>query len=233
MESGHQTNYSMLSENQRSLRPPPYRRNIPRYHSTNHKKSGSSCCFRCIGCCYCCLFLLVFLAALLTFYLYTMYKPQVPNYSVDNFSVNTFNVMKDFSLSAEFVVVVKATNPNEHIGFIYGADNHVIVMYSNSDLCSGNLPTFHQPVMNATLMKVVLKGESEFGSGLQEALMDNRHTGKIPLLVRVKVPVSIVLGSLPLRQIVVFVNCSLVLDNLQPDKKAKILSTQYSYDVQL
>ena len=37
----------------------------------------------------------------------------------------------------------------------------------------------------------------------------------------------------PLRQIVVFVNCSLVLDNLQPDKKAKILSTQYSYDVQL
>ena len=81
-------------------------------------------------------------------------------------------------------------------------------------------------------MKVVLKGDSEFGSGLQEALMDNRHTGKIPLLVRVKVPVSVVLGNLPLRQVVVFVNCSLVVDNLQPDKKAKILSSEYTYDVQ-
>ncbi|KAM6549217.1 hypothetical protein CsatB_020893 [Cannabis sativa] len=233
MASGYPKNYSMFSENEGGLKPPPYRRNIPRYQSYNNsKKSSSSCCFRCIGCFYCCLFLLVFLSAILTFYLYTMYRPQVPNYGVSNFSVNTFNVMKDFSLEAEFVVVVKADNPNEHIGFIYGKESYVIVTYSNSELCSGKLPAFHQPVKNTTLMSVVLKGKSEFGSGMQEVLMDNRHTGKIPLFVKVKVPVSVVLGSLPLRQVVVFVNCSLVVDNLQPNKKARILSSKYSYNVE-
>ncbi|KAL5581947.1 hypothetical protein UlMin_014389 [Ulmus minor] len=225
-------NYVMYSQNQNSLRPPPYRRNIPRYHSNNHAKSGSSFCFRCIGCCYCCLFLLILLAAALTFFLYTAYKPQIPNYGVDNFGVNAFNVMPDFSLYAEFVVAVKANNPNGDIGFIYGKNSYVIVLYQESELCTGKLPAFHQPEKNVTMMNVVLKGQSEFGSGLQEALMDNRHTGRVPLLVKVKVPVSVVLGSLPLRQVVVYVNCSLVVDNLQPDKKAKILSSKYSYDVE-
>ncbi|KAJ6421959.1 hypothetical protein OIU84_026987 [Salix udensis] len=71
--------------------------------------------------------------------------------------------------------------------------------------------------------------KSEFGSGLQEALMDNRETGRIPLLVIVKAPISVMVKSLALRQFMVNVNCSLVVDNLAPNKRVRILSSTYTY----
>ncbi|KAF5458437.1 hypothetical protein F2P56_022464 [Juglans regia] len=220
--------YVMLSANQGSLRPPPYRRNVPRYESKSSRGSG---CFRCICCCYFCLFFFTILFFALTFFLYTMYKPKVPSYAVENFNVQAFNFESDMSLFTEFAVTIKADNPNENIGFVYGKDSLILISYSDSDLCSGKLPAFYQPEKNVTEMRISLQGTSPFGSGLQEALMENRHTGRIPLLVRVKAPVSIVLGKFPLRTVDVYVNCSLVIDNLSPNKKVRILSAQYTYDL--
>lgn len=223
--------YVMLSgnnDNQGNLRPPPYRRNIPRYHS---KKSRGSCLFKCICCCYCCLFLLTALFLGLTFLVYKMYRPKVPSYNVDNFGVNAFELQSDMSLFTEFAVVVKAENPNSYMGFLYGKDSQVNVSYSDSQLCSGKIPSFYQPKKNTTMINIVLKGTSPFGSGLQQALLENRHAGKIPLLVRVKAPINVVLGRFPLKGFDVYVNCSLIIDNLSPNKKVKILSTKYNYDI--
>lgn len=217
----HPPKYVMLSDNHGSMRPPPYRRNVPRYHG---HKSGGNCCLRCICCCYCFLFLLVFVIASLAFYFYAVYQPQVPSYKIQEFTTNAFNMQPDFSLYTEFAVTVKADNPNSNIGFIYGKDSLVEVVYQDSSLCSGQIPAFHQGHKNVTMIKVILKGKSEFGSGLQEALMDNRKSGKIPIIVKVKVPVSIVVGEFPLRQFKVHVTCTLVVDNLTPNKKAQILS---------
>ncbi|KAF8369477.1 hypothetical protein HHK36_032504 [Tetracentron sinense] len=72
--------------------------------------------------------------------------------------------------------------------------------------------------------------ESEFGSGLQEALMDNRHTGRIPLTIRVTVPVSLMVSEFRMKQFVVQVNCSLVVDSLSPKKKVGILSSKYDWE---
>ncbi|KAF2308762.1 hypothetical protein GH714_016514 [Hevea brasiliensis] len=160
-------------------------------------------------------------------------KPEIPRYNVDRFDVNAFNVQQDFSLHAEFVVTVKSDNPNQHIGFQYGKDSSVVVTYRDSILCAGTLPTFLQPQENTTMIQILLKGESEFGSGLQEALMQNRKTGKIPLLVEVKAPISVVVHDFPMRQVTVLLNCSLVVDNLSPKKKARILSSTYQYAVAL
>ncbi|KAJ6291397.1 hypothetical protein OIU76_023465 [Salix suchowensis] len=146
-----------------------------------------------------------------------------------SFEVNAFTMDPDFSLYTEFVVVVKSNNPNKDIAFTYGKDSSVVVAYSDSTLCSGKLPAFHQPFQNTTMIPVVLTGKSEFGSGLQEALMDNRETGRIPLLVIVKAPISVMVKSLALRQFMVNVNCSLVVDNLAPNKRVRILSSTYTY----
>ncbi|KAJ6379226.1 hypothetical protein OIU76_015945 [Salix suchowensis] len=162
-------------------------------------------------------------------FIYIALNPKMPEYNVASFDVNAFNMAPDFSLYTEFAVTVKANNPNTDISFIYGKDSSVVVAYSDSTLCSGKLPAFHQPGVNTTLIQVVLTGKSEFGSGLQEALMDNRETGKIPLLVMVNAPISVVLKSFPLREVVVNVNCSLVVDNLAPNKKVRILSSEYAY----
>ncbi|KAH8490445.1 hypothetical protein H0E87_022834 [Populus deltoides] len=164
-------------------------------------------------------------------FIYMTLNPKMPEYNVASFDVNAFNMAPDFSLYTEFAVTVKANNPNTGISFIYGKESSVVVAYSDSTLCSGKLPAFHQPGVNTTMIQVVLKGKSEFGSGLQEVLMDNRETGKIPLLVMVNAPVSVVLKSFPLREVIVNVNCSLVVDNLSPNKRVRILSSEYAYAV--
>ncbi|PKI32065.1 hypothetical protein CRG98_047537 [Punica granatum] len=221
----HPPKYVMLPENQGSIRPPPYRRNVPRYQSKSHK-SGGNCCLRCICCCYCFLVLLIFLLGTLAFYFYAVYQPQVPSYKVEEFTTAHFDMKPDFSLYTEFAVTVKADNPNSKIGFTYGKDSSVEVVYQDSTLCSGQIPAFHQGYKNVTMIKVILKGKSDFGSGLQEALMDNRKSGKIPMEVKVTVPVSVVIGEFPLRQFKVQVTCNLVVDNLTPNKKAGILSNE-------
>ncbi|GMP54488.1 hypothetical protein CsSME_00019650 [Camellia sinensis var. sinensis] len=227
--------YVMLSEDNNNsdhhgsnLRPPPYRRNVPRYHSAHHPKKRTNCCLKCICCCCCFIILFLLILVSLVFYFYTFYKPQMPSYQVQGLTVQAFSLQPDFSLVSEFLINVKADNPNDHIGFIYGKDNSVVVAYEDSTLSSGKLPSFHQGHNNATMMNVLLKGKSEFGSGLQEALMQNRNSGKIPLLVLVKVPVSLILAEIPMRHFVVFVNCSLVVDNLSPNKKIRILSSKYN-----
>lgn len=229
----YQPRYVMLnSNNSFNLKPPPQRRNVPRYHGNPKKSSGNSC-LRCMCCCLCFwLLLIIFLAAALVI-LYTVLQPEVPRYNVSKFDVNAFNVEPDFSLYAEFVVSVKSNNPNNHIAINYGKSSSVTVSYKDTTLCSGKIPAFKQPQNNVTNIAIALKGKSEFGNGLQEALMKNKNTGKVPLLVQVKAPVSLVVQDIPLRQVMVLLNCSLVVDNLAPKKQAKILSTKYSYNFEL
>ncbi|XP_042518784.1 NDR1/HIN1-like protein 6 [Macadamia integrifolia] len=233
MNNGYNNNptkYVMLSENGGSLRPPPYRRNIPRYNAP--KRKGNSCC-KCLCCCCCFLFILILFVISIAILFYHYYKPKVPSYKVQGLDVSAFNVAPDFSLYTEFIVNVKAENNNENIGITYGKDSAVTVVYSDSTLCSGKLPAFYQGHKNTTLMKVALKGKSEFGTGLQEAFMENRHTGKIPLVIMVRAPVSVKVGEFPMKQIVVHVNCSLVVDNLAPNKKIGILSSTYNISVSM
>ncbi|KAK2983210.1 hypothetical protein RJ640_015715 [Escallonia rubra] len=223
--------YVMLSENHGSVRPPPYRRNVPRYE---HRKSGRSWCYRFICCFYCFLFLLIILLAGFAFFFYIVYKPQAPTYKVEGLEIKAFQAqLADFSINTEFVVSVKADNPNNAIGVIYGHDSSVVVLYKETTFCSGKLPAFYQGHKNTTVMKLDLKGKSEFGSGLQEALTQNQNSGRVPILVKVKAPVTVVLFQIPLRKIVVYVNCSLVLDSLSPNKKPGIVSTKYDIRVSL
>ncbi|KAL9342620.1 hypothetical protein Peur_065945 [Populus x canadensis] len=226
----YQPNYVMLNyNNSSSVRPPPQRRNIPRYQSNHHHSHGG--CLKCVCFCFCFLIVMIILLASVIAFIYMTLNPKMPEYNVASFDVNAFNMAPDFSLYTEFAVTVKANNPNTGISFIYGKESSVVVAYSDSTLCSGKLPAFHQPGVNTTMIQVVLKGKSEFGSGLQEVLMDNRETGKIPLLVMVNAPVSVVLKSFPLREVIVNVNCSLVVDNLSPNKRVRILSSEYAYAV--
>ncbi|XP_019194480.1 PREDICTED: uncharacterized protein LOC109188310 [Ipomoea nil] len=209
--------------------PPPHRRNVPR--SYQPKKSSTSCCCKCICCC--CCFLLIFILVLggLAFYLYHVYKPKMPAYTVEGMDVKDFDVKDDFSLTTDLLVRVKAENPNAHVGFVYHKNSSVVVTYTGSVLSSGELPHFTQEPLNTTVMVIEMRGESEFGSDLQKALQENKKTGRIPLLVKVEAPVSIVMEKLESREFVVYVNCSLVVDNLQLGKKVGIVESEYSFDV--
>ncbi|KAK4438637.1 hypothetical protein Salat_0198200 [Sesamum alatum] len=214
-------------------RAPLYHHNVSGYSNNYQKKSGGRSCFRCICCCCCCLLLLIFIMAILTFFLYTIYKPKVPLYNIEDLHVKSFDLQPDSILKTEILVTVKAENPNSHIGFTYGEDSSVEVVYSDKNLCAGKLPHFYQGHKNTTSMIVDLTGNVALESGLQEAFARNQKEGKIPLLVRVKVPLRIVIGNLPLRQFNVFLNCSLIVDNLTPNEKVGVLSSNTTFRFEL
>ncbi|KAK1566920.1 hypothetical protein Q3G72_006091 [Acer saccharum] len=218
----------MLQDNQ-NLVPPPQRRNLPRYHQPQSKSSGS--CIKCFCCCCCCLFFSIFFVSVIAYILYALYTPHVPNYKVKKFEVTSFNVLSDFSINAEISVTVEAENRNEGIGFNYGKESTSSILYRDKTLCAGKLPAFEQPGKNVTMIKVVLKGKREFGLGLLENLTADNKAGKVPLLIVVKAPISVVIGKWPLRQVLVKLNCSLVVDNLTTDNKIKILSAKYDYQI--
>ena len=230
-DSASPQKYVML-EQPPNLQPPPgHRRNVPRYHSGNHKSGGG--CLKCICCCYCILIILIFIVAGITFYFYTVFEPQVPTYKVDKIEVKAFDVAPlELTLTTELVVTVKADNPNKRIGFIYGKDSSVVVTFSDQQLCSGQLPAFHQGHKNITMMKVVMKGKTKVGPEMQKNLMKNEESGKVPLLIRVVAPVRVVVGSVHTRQIKVLVNCTLVTSNIAPKHKVEILSAKYNVNVQ-
>ncbi|KAI3862168.1 hypothetical protein MKW92_051217 [Papaver armeniacum] len=201
--TGGPPKYVMLSENggDGGVRPPPYRRNIPRYHSTAqpYKKKGNYY-LKCICCFYCFLFILIFGLSAFVFYVYAIYQTKMPTYKVDHIGIGAFDL--------------QSQNPNERINIFYAPESSIAITYSDSTLCTEKIPI-------------------EFGSGLQEALLDNKKIGKIPPLIIVKPPIVIEMGSLPLKQVTFLVNYSLVIDSLTPRKQVKILLTTYHGAIEL
>nr|CAD1839341.1 unnamed protein product [Ananas comosus var. bracteatus] len=231
--------YVMLSEygggsggESLNLRPPPHRRNLPRYYSHGRSKGGACCC----GClCWCCCFLLLFILAVVgtAAYFFFIMKPKIPSYSVSALSISSFEFRaSDFTLHAKLTAHIRAENPNDMIGISYGSGSHVVVSYKNSTLCSGHLPSFYQGHRNTTVMQVVMEGRHTVDSGFQDALKENREAGQVPLDVYVRVPVSLRLDEVDLREITVNVHCALVVDSLSPNTKVNIKSAQYKVNVE-
>lgn len=208
---------------------PPYQhRRLPQY---GERKRSSHCCLKCICCFYCFLLILIIILAGLTYYLFMEYKPEIPSYKIKSMDVKSFKAdQKDLSINVDLIVYAEANNPNSHIGFKYGHDSAVSVSYKNTILCSGKLPSFEQGTKNITIMNIEMTGKNQFGPDLRDALQENQKTGKIPLLVKVKAPVSVVLGSFQMREFTVHVKCSLVIDSLLAGKKPRIVSSSYDID---
>jgi hypothetical protein len=81
---------------------------------------------------------------------YLVFKPESPNYSIDNITISGLNLMAAaatatttsvLTVSPEFNVTVRANNPNDKIRIYYRKDSSVKVYYSDVRLCNGVLPT--------------------------------------------------------------------------------------------
>jgi hypothetical protein len=162
-----------------------------------------------------------------------LYKPKAPSYSVSNMSVSQFDFnSNDLTLYTKLVATVRAENPNEMIGIIYGDGSRTVVSYRGTPLCSGHLPTFYQGFKNVTVMEISMEGRHGFGSGLQSALEESEKEGNVPLDVFVSVPVSLRFGSFDVREVRVNVHCALVVDSISPKKKPTIKSATYQGNVE-
>ncbi|KAJ8647432.1 hypothetical protein MRB53_000455 [Persea americana] len=132
----------------------------------------------------------------------------------------------DNSLSAAFNVTITARNPNKKIGIYYKEGSNISVWYGDTNLCHGALPAFYQGHQNTTILNVALTGQTQFGSTLMSSLLEEQQqTGRIPLDLKVRVPVRVKFGSLKLRKVKFLVRCKLVVGNLTADSNLVSIRT--------
>lgn len=101
------------------------------------RKRGRSCCCRCVCCTLCLLFLLVVAVGATIGALYLVYKPKLPDYSIDRLQLTLFALNQDSSLSTAFNVTITAKNSNEKIGIYYEDGSEITVWYKEAKLSQG------------------------------------------------------------------------------------------------
>ncbi|KAL4590623.1 hypothetical protein LXL04_003560 [Taraxacum kok-saghyz] len=212
------------------LRPPLP---IPSPPPPRTKKNSRSSLCKCICWSLCILITLLIILAAIIGILYLVFKPKIPNYSVDRLTISQLTVNLDLSLYARFNIQITATNPNKKIGIFYQKGSHLSVWYMNTNLCQGSLPVFYQGHQNKTVLNVALSGQNQYGRTLLAALQEQQQTGRIPLDLKVDVPVKIKLGKLKLKKVRIFGKCMLVVDNLSANNRISIKATSCKFRLKL
>lgn len=199
---------------------PQIQRNIPLMHSKPPKRKNCWC--KCL--CWTISLILVLLIAIgaTAAILYIIFNPKIPNYSVDNLRISDLRLNFDLSLYAKFNVRITADNPNKKIGIYYEKGSHLTVWYKTTKLCQGTLPKFYQGHQNRTVLNVALTGQNQYGSTLLAALQEEQQTGRIPLDLKIDVPVSIKLGKLKMRKVMISGSCMLIVDSLSTNSSISI-----------
>lgn len=161
------------------------------------------------------------------------FDPKIPIFKIESINVKALGLSPDSGLTIDLLVAVRTVNLNKNIGFIYGNGGWVGIEYSGVDICGGNLPAFHQGGESTASFKVELKGKSAFGREMVEVLMEQQKSGRIPAMVKLKVPVGVAVGEMRVRELILFVNVSLVLDGFSPDIATSIVSTEIVFRIQM
>ncbi|XP_059661634.1 NDR1/HIN1-like protein 6 [Cornus florida] len=210
---------------------PPFRRTIPEIHSK--PPCRGTCCCKCVCWTVSLLILLLIVIGVTGGILYLMFQPKLPKYSIDSLKISDFRLNFDMSLYAKFDVKITANNPNKKIGIYYEKGSHLSVWYTNTKLCQGLLPRFYQGHQNTTRLDVALTGQTQYANALMAALQEQQQTGRIPLDLKVDVPVSIKLGKLKLRKVWILGKCVLIVDSLSANNLISIRANTCKFRLKL
>ncbi|KAK7300323.1 hypothetical protein RJT34_11166 [Clitoria ternatea] len=212
--------------------PPP--ENARRYDQySRRKQSRNRCC-----CCFCWLigliFILVVLLGIAAGVFYLIFRPEAPNYTIDRIAIGGINITSPSAaaISPEFNVTVRADNPNDKIGIRYEADSSAEIFYNGVRLCNGALPAFYQPSNNVTVFSTALRGNGiELRSEDRKTLLEAQTKRSVPLIVKLRAPVKIKVGSVKTWKITVKVDCDVAVNELTA--QAKLVSKHCNYKVDL
>lgn len=196
-------------------------------------KKKRSCCCKCVCWTITLLVLILILLGTIGGILYLVFRPKLPNYSVDSLRISELRLNLDMSLYAKFNVRITATNPNKKIGIYYQKGSSLGVWYSETELCRGSLPRFYQGHRNTTVLNVALTGQNQYGRTLMAALQEQQQTGRIPLDLKVDVPVRVELGKMKLRKVRIIGGCLLMVDSLSANNLISIKASSCNFRVKL
>ncbi|XP_028805612.1 NDR1/HIN1-like protein 6 [Neltuma alba] len=214
-------------------RPPKAPLMPPVIQSIPPPKRGGGCFCKCICWTLSLLLILIIILGATLGALYLIFKPKLPNYSVESLRIGDLRLNLDMTLDAKFDVKITANNPNENIGIYYEKGGRLSVWFTKTQLCEGSLPIFYQGHRNRTVLDVSLSGQVESGTTLMAALQQQQQTGRVPLDLKIQAPVAIKLGSLKLRKVRILGKCMLVVDSLSANSLISIKASNCKFRLKL
>ncbi|CAL9046711.1 unnamed protein product, partial [Musa banksii] len=174
---------------------------------------------------------ILFLLAVVADILYLVFRPRVPQYSIDALSIASFN-LSAASVSPAFDATVRAENPNKKVGIYYSDGSDITVAYDGVTLCTGAWPALYQSPGNVTVFVAALKGSTiRLSSAARQALVTAETQRQVPLEIDVKVPVRIKFGGVTSWTITVKLKCDVTVTGLT--ENAKIVSKKCGVKVKL
>ncbi|KAI3454276.1 hypothetical protein Pfo_010939 [Paulownia fortunei] len=223
----------------RSAKGDPVQRQVPLGHTITAMPPAlkppkrPNCWCKCLCWTVSLLILLLIIVGATVGILYLVFQPKLPKYAVDNLRISDLTLNFDLSLYARFNVRITADNPNKKIGIYYEKGSHLSVWYKNTNLCQGSIPRFYQGHQNRTVLNVALTGQNQYGRTLLDALQEEQQTGRIPLDLKIDVPVSIKLGKLKLKKVRILGSCMLIVDSLSTNSLISIKASTCNFGLKL
>ncbi|CAM8951203.1 unnamed protein product [Rhodiola kirilowii] len=208
----------------------------PQYHPRTSKtpRRKRSCCCRVFCWIISIIIILIVAIAITVGVLYLVFRPKLPDYSIDGLRVSQLTLNNDMSLYAIFNVNITATNPNSKIGIYYLGGSHLSAWYENTKLCNGSLPNFYQGHRNTTVMDVVMTGHNANATQILTKLQEQEATtGNVPMSLRANVPLRIKMGKLKLMKMKFRVRCNFVVDSLTANTAIRITSSSCNFRFKL
>ncbi|KAJ3681020.1 hypothetical protein LUZ60_015509 [Juncus effusus] len=175
--------------------------------------------------CFCCsiasLLCLILAVGAFIGILFLVLHPKAPSYGLTSVSFAGMDPVLTSayaSLSPRIDTVIETNNTNKKISIIYQEGGTVSLSFQDTELCSGEWPSFRSKPKTSAEFKVELSGSGILlTSTTRDALVNDHSKKEVPLVMEAKVPVKIKLGAFTSWKITVKVKCDITVGGITGD----------------
>ncbi|KAL7594693.1 uncharacterized protein At1g08160 [Lactuca sativa] len=157
------------------------------------------------------LLVLIVLVGLTILIIWLTIKPKKLVYSIDDGSINNYNLSDGNHLNSTYDFILRAYNPNKKVSVYYDKVD-IEVLYDDETLSRGIIDPFHQPKRNATRFKLNLASHDvQLSDQIARDLKAERTSGRVEMTVKLKARIRFKVGVWKSRHYHMKVSCAPIM----------------------
>ena len=218
-------------------RPPPTEIGRPPIKPYKSRRTCRYCCKRCVITTCSFLITLIFILGLAALIIWIVFKPKIPQYSVQDVHINKLNVSATYDsasrslqatnptyVDADILFTLHASNPNHKIRIDYKKVN-IQTTYQGSNVGKASIPGWYQEVQNTTTVHSdILATKAPLTVTQGAALLVSIQANDIPLDATIDTKVAIKIGAWKTPAVWIHVTCTFHVAPPTAPGGAKLLS---------
>ncbi|XP_076907138.1 uncharacterized protein At1g08160-like [Bidens hawaiensis] len=162
---------------------------------------------------------LIVLVGLTILIIWLTIKPKKLVYSIDDASINNYNMSNTNHLNATYNFILRAYNPNKKVS-IYHDKVDIAVLYDDETISRGTIHPFHQPKRNATRFKLNLAShDMSLPDVVARDLKTERSSGQVEMAVNLKARIRFKVGGWKSRHYHMKVSCAPIMVHFSSSSK--------------